>query len=168
MRAAKRNGPSVQRVHRLSVIAAHDRFVRRLRLACKIAHLATEGRQCGDPACQMSTTRGSDPAAAVERYQASCRGRTLVCAAAAALAMSDTPPLASAAFVGVGNAALYRCGEAQCRRGLRRRPTPNTVPHAGLRLARFGAAKAMAFVKTIRSISDLRARVLARLAARWR
>jgi hypothetical protein len=35
-------------------------------------------------------------------------------------------------------------------------------------LAWFMGAKAMAFVKTIRSISDLRARVLARLGARWR
>jgi hypothetical protein len=48
MRAAESNGPSVQRVHRSSVVAAHDRFVRRQRpiilcrcgpqSLCKIAH----------------------------------------------------------------------------------------------------------------------------------
>jgi hypothetical protein len=53
MGAAKRNGPSGQRDHGLSVIAVHDRFVRRLRagILCrcrsqslfKIAHVRREG-----------------------------------------------------------------------------------------------------------------------------
>jgi hypothetical protein len=40
MGAAKRDGPSVQRGHHASVIAFHDRFVRRLRMAilCRAAH----------------------------------------------------------------------------------------------------------------------------------
>jgi hypothetical protein len=54
MRAAKRNGPTVQGVHRLSVIAAHDKICAAsaechlYRSLCRIAPLFTEGRQRGD------------------------------------------------------------------------------------------------------------------------
>jgi hypothetical protein len=56
MRAAKRNGPSVERGHRLRVIPVYDSSASaghhclrcRSQTLCKIAHLATEGRQRGD------------------------------------------------------------------------------------------------------------------------
>jgi hypothetical protein len=64
MRAAKRNGPSVQRGHVLSVTALHDRFVRHLPTIildrcrpyglCKIAHFATEATACRPAPRQMN------------------------------------------------------------------------------------------------------------------
>jgi hypothetical protein len=87
-------------------------------------------------------------------------------ALASLAAMSDTPPHASAGFVRAWTRRSIVAARIIASVDMAQ-PRAEHCP-ACRALAWFMGAKAMAFVKTIRSISDLRARVLARLGARWR